>query len=198
MAARTAPRRPPKPSPRPIACAAQRREQSGRGNHPLHRALWPGAAGAPVGARPAGASAAAVPLEPLPLTAGRCRLLPLMRRPAAPPAAPTQLFFIARRGTDDVHGRHTFRGDALAAIVERAADRRFPLLALAPEATTKAAPCLLRFRRGAFEPGAPVCPVLLRYRFRHFNPGALAGHGWRPGLQRAAVLLGSCFVRPCR
>ena len=48
---------------------------------------------------------------------------------------------------------------------------RFPLLAIAPEATTKAQPCLLKFRRGAFSAGQPVCPVLLRYRYRHFNPG---------------------------
>lgn len=48
--------------------------------------------------------------------------------------------------------------------------RRFPLLAIAPEATTKAQPCLLKFRRGAFSAGQPVCPVLLRYRYRHFNP----------------------------
>lgn len=49
--------------------------------------------------------------------------------------------------------------------------RRFPLVAIAPEATTKAQPCLLKFRRGAFAMGLPVCPVLLRYRYRHFNPG---------------------------
>ena len=52
---------------------------------------------------------------------------------------------------------------------------RFPLLAIAPEATTKAQPCLLKFRRGAFSAGQPVCPVLLRYRYRHFNPGRWYG-----------------------
>lgn len=58
--------------------------------------------------------------------------------------------------------------DAFAsAVVARC---RFPLVAIAPEATTKAKPCLLRFRRGAFSVGHPVCPVLLRYRYRHFNP----------------------------
>ena len=59
---------------------------------------------------------------------------------------------------------------------------RFPLVAIAPEATTKAQPCLLTFRRGAFVAGHPVCPVLLRYRFKHFNPceqrQAEAGCGW--------------------
>lgn len=81
-----------------------------------------------------------------------------------------QLFFVERKGSGDRANRHVLRGDAVAAIAQRAADRRFPLLALAPEATTKAKPCLLRFRRGAFAPGQPVCPVLLRYRYRRFNP----------------------------
>lgn len=45
-----------------------------------------------------------------------------------------------------------------------------PLLVMAPEATTKAQQCLLKFRRGAFTSGCPVTPVLIRYRFRHFNP----------------------------
>jgi lysophosphatidylcholine acyltransferase/lyso-PAF acetyltransferase len=82
-----------------------------------------------------------------------------------------QLFFIERRGSGDRINKHVLRGDAVQAIAERAVDRRFPLLAIAPEATTKAQPCLLKFRRGAFSAGQPVCPVLLRYRYRHFNPG---------------------------
>lgn len=82
-----------------------------------------------------------------------------------------QLFFVERTGSSDRANKHVLRGDAVKAIAERAVDRRFPLLALAPEATTKAKPCLLNFRRGAFTVGRPVCPVLLRYRFRHCNPG---------------------------
>ncbi|PSC70078.1 Lysophospholipid acyltransferase LPCAT4 [Micractinium conductrix] len=82
-----------------------------------------------------------------------------------------QLFFIERKGSGDKANRHVLKGDAVHAIADRAADRKFPLLALAPEATTKAQPCLLKFRRGAFAAGQPVCPVLLKYSYRHFNPG---------------------------
>lgn len=82
-----------------------------------------------------------------------------------------QLFFVERKGSSDRANKHVLRGDAVTAIAGRAADRRFPLVAIAPEATTKAQPCLLKFRRGAFAMGLPVCPVLLRYRYRHFNPG---------------------------
>ncbi|KAL4435419.1 hypothetical protein ABPG77_006181 [Micractinium sp. CCAP 211/92] len=81
-----------------------------------------------------------------------------------------QLFFVERKGSGDKVNRHVLHGDAVAAIAQRAADRRFPLVAIAPEATTKAKPCLLKFRRGAFAAGQPVCPVLLRYRYRRFNP----------------------------
>lgn len=82
-----------------------------------------------------------------------------------------QLFFVERKGAGDQSNRHVLQGDAVDAIAERAADRRFPLVAIAPEATTKAKPCLLKFRRGAFVAGQPVCPVLLRYRYKHCNPG---------------------------
>ena len=49
--------------------------------------------------------------------------------------------------------------------------RRYPLVMMAPEATTKARRCLLRFRRGAFATGAPVAPVIITYSFKHYNPG---------------------------
>lgn len=39
--------------------------------------------------------------------------------------------------------------------------RRFPLLMIAPEGTTKNLNVLLRFSTGAFVPGRPVLPVLL-------------------------------------
>lgn len=68
--------------------------------------------------------------------------------------------------------------------------RRFPLLAIAPEATTKAQPCLLKFRRGAFSAGQPVCPVLLRYRYRHFNPGGF----WSRATQSAALRQPGCAL----
>jgi hypothetical protein len=35
--------------------------------------------------------------------------------------------------------------------------RRFPLLMIAPEGTTKSGHCLLRFSTGAFVPGASPC-----------------------------------------
>ena len=40
--------------------------------------------------------------------------------------------------------------------------RRFPLLMVAPEGTTKNLNVLLRFSTGAFVPGRPVLPVLLK------------------------------------
>lgn len=86
-------------------------------------------------------------------------------------AVALQTIFVERRGTRDRANRFTLQADPIAAIRERAADRRYPLVMMAPEATTKPRPCLLRFRRGAFSAGAPVVPVLLRYRFAHFNPG---------------------------
>jgi lysophosphatidylcholine acyltransferase/lyso-PAF acetyltransferase len=82
-----------------------------------------------------------------------------------------QFLFVERRGSGDAPNRFTLRTDPVAAIAARAADARFPLVMVAPEATTKSQRCLLRFRRGAFAPGRPVVPVLLRYSYRHFNPG---------------------------
>ena len=46
----------------------------------------------------------------------------------------------------------------------------WPNLILAPEGTCGDGKCLLRFRTGAFVPGAPVLPILLRYENRYFNP----------------------------
>lgn len=82
-----------------------------------------------------------------------------------------QFLFVERRGSRDAPNRFTLRSDPVEAIAARAADPRFPLVMVAPEATTKSRRCLLRFRRGAFAPGRPVVPVLLRYSYRHFNPG---------------------------
>ena len=36
--------------------------------------------------------------------------------------------------------------------------------------TTSNGSCVLRFRRGAFVPGASVLPVALAFPFRHFSP----------------------------
>lgn len=100
--------------------------------------------------------------------------------------------------------QHVLKGDPVAAIAARAADRAFPLLAMAPEATTKEAPCLLKFRRGAFVAGLPVCPVLLRYSFAHFNPGGreipcLRGClCWGPVCEAAvACPVRACCIGPC-
>ena len=49
-------------------------------------------------------------------------------------------------------------------------DPGWPNLILAPEGTCGDGKCLLRFRTGAFVPGAPVLPILLRYENRRFNP----------------------------
>jgi 1-acyl-sn-glycerol-3-phosphate acyltransferase len=94
--------------------------------------------------------------------------------------------FVARRGSADrAHALATpaGAGAGAAALAARAADSRFPLVAVAPEATTKAQACLLRFRSGAFEAGRSVAPVLIRYRFRRLNPRwgveNTAWHFWR-------------------
>jgi 1-acyl-sn-glycerol-3-phosphate acyltransferase len=94
--------------------------------------------------------------------------------------------FVARRGSADRAHALTApaaAGAAAAVLTARAADGRFPLVAVAPEATTKAQACLLRFRSGAFEAGRPIAPVLIRYCFRRFNPRwgveNMAWHFWR-------------------
>lgn len=51
-------------------------------------------------------------------------------------------------------------------MARRAADARFPLLAVSPEGTTKPEHCLLRFKSGAFVSGRPVLPICLDYRRR--------------------------------
>jgi len=60
-------------------------------------------------------------------------------------------------------------------MARRAADARFPLLAVSPEGTTKAAHCLLRFKSGAFVSGGAVLPLCLDYR----RGGRGAGRGGR-------------------
>lgn len=60
-------------------------------------------------------------------------------------------------------------------MARRAADARFPLLAVSPEGTTKAEHCLLRFKSGAFVSGRPVLPLCLDYRRRRSNSGTSGG-----------------------
>ena len=67
-------------------------------------------------------------------------------------------------------GHTTTRAYAASALAPDA-DPNYPLVMVAPEATTKPARCLLKFRRGAFATGRPVCPVLLNYSYKRFNPG---------------------------
>mmetsp|Transcript_1786 Transcript_1786/g.2685 ORF Transcript_1786/g.2685 Transcript_1786/m.2685 type:complete len:429 (+) Transcript_1786:213-1499(+) len=43
-------------------------------------------------------------------------------------------------------------------------------LALAPEGTCTNRTSLIQFKKGAFEPGAPVQPVLLRWEYKSFDP----------------------------
>lgn len=83
-----------------------------------------------------------------------------------------QFIFIKRKDTHDKHNKYTFNGkDTVQCISQRASDPRYPLLMIAPEATTKALPCILKFKNGAFVPKRPVVAVLLRYSYAHFNPG---------------------------
>lgn len=86
-------------------------------------------------------------------------------------AVALQFLFIARKGTMDHVNQYTVRSDPQTAVVTRACDSGYPLIALAPEATTKPKECLLKFRKGAFVPGEPVSPILFRYPCRHFHPG---------------------------
>lgn len=65
-------------------------------------------------------------------------------------------------------------GGAAAAMARRAADARFPLLAVSPEATTKPEHCLLRFKSGAFVSGRPVLPICLDYRRNSARRGGKA------------------------
>ena len=70
-------------------------------------------------------------------------------------------------------------------MARRAADARFPLLAVSPEGTTKAEHCLLRFKSGAFVSGRPVLPICLDYRKR--GRGSGKGRGRRREGGKAAA-----------
>ena len=62
-------------------------------------------------------------------------------------------------------------GGVTAAIQARVrGDPAWPNLILAPEGTCGDGKCLLRFRTGAFVPGAPILPILFKYENRFFNP----------------------------
>lgn len=69
----------------------------------------------------------------------------------------------------NARGGSKSRGVA-AAISARVADPRWPMVVVAPEGTCGDGRCVLRFRSGAFVPGAPVLPVVLQYESAHFNP----------------------------
>eukprot|EP00887_Chlorella_sp_A99_P002956 scaffold24.g2956.t1 len=88
-------------------------------------------------------------------------------------AVAMQNVFVKRRGSRDPSLKTVLKNDddPVEVIATRAADERYPLVMIAPEGTTKDAPCLLKFQRGAFAAGRPVCPVLVRYHYKHFNPG---------------------------
>lgn len=87
--------------------------------------------------------------------------------------------FVERKGMDrqatEGSGRQriaqSVSSGGAALVAARAPDPRYPLVMIAPEGTTKAASCLLRFSSGSFVSGAPVTPILLRYTARHFHPG---------------------------
>jgi 1-acyl-sn-glycerol-3-phosphate acyltransferase len=46
----------------------------------------------------------------------------------------------------------------------------WPRICLFPEGTTTNTGCVIKFKTGAFRPGAPVQPMVIRYKFRHFHP----------------------------
>ena len=80
-----------------------------------------------------------------------------------------------------------------ARIAARVADPRWPMVILAPEGTCGDGRCMLRFRTGAFVPGAPVLPVLLSYENARCNPAwtnhaSVAWHFVRCGTQVSKVL----------
>lgn len=83
-----------------------------------------------------------------------------------------QFVFVARRGTNDPKNVHVVPAgtDVSALILQRSKDDGFPPLMIAPEATTKSRPCLLKFKNGVFKTGLPVLPVVLKYKGRHFVP----------------------------
>lgn len=83
-----------------------------------------------------------------------------------------QFLFVERKHSTDRINEFTVQEDPVEALMERSKDGRYPLVALAPEATTKSRPCLLRFRKGAFSLGQPILPVVFDYRENtHFYPG---------------------------
>lgn len=87
-----------------------------------------------------------------------------------------QFMFIARKGSADRLNKYTLKMDAQQAVVDRCWRKEYPLLAMAPEATTKPGECLLKFRKGAFVPGRAVSPVLFKYDCKHFHVGWGAVH----------------------
>lgn len=87
-----------------------------------------------------------------------------------------QFMFIARKGSADKLNKYTLKVDAQRAVLDRCWRKEYPLLAMAPEATTKPGECLLRFRKGAFVPGRAVSPVLFKYDCEHFHVGWGAVH----------------------
>jgi lysophosphatidylcholine acyltransferase/lyso-PAF acetyltransferase len=87
-----------------------------------------------------------------------------------------QFMFIARKGSADKMNKYTVKMDAQQAVLDRCWRKEYPLLAMAPEATTKPGECLLKFRKGAFVPGRAVSPVLFKYDCKHFHVGWGAVH----------------------
>ena len=84
-----------------------------------------------------------------------------------------QFLFVSRKGIGDPSNAYALASgvDICEIIKERSKDPRYPPFMIAPEATTKSKPCLLKFRQGVFKTGLPVLPVLLKYKCRNFNPG---------------------------
>ncbi len=84
--------------------------------------------------------------------------------------------FVERKGMDEGSQRRSAtstasQGGGAALVAKRVADPRYPLVMIAPEGTTKAVDCVLRFSTGAFVSGAPVTLLLLKYHAKHCHPG---------------------------
>ncbi|KAG5490313.1 hypothetical protein JKF63_00433 [Porcisia hertigi] len=68
------------------------------------------------------------------------------------------------------------RGQAMAAILQRAGDPTAPQLMIFPEGTTGNQNALFMFKKGVFEAAVPVQMVCITFPYKHFNP-AWTGRG---------------------
>eukprot|EP00276_Gloeochaete_wittrockiana_P000218 CAMPEP_0184671062 /NCGR_PEP_ID=MMETSP0308-20130426/85266_1 /TAXON_ID=38269 /ORGANISM="Gloeochaete witrockiana, Strain SAG 46.84" /LENGTH=514 /DNA_ID=CAMNT_0027118109 /DNA_START=71 /DNA_END=1612 /DNA_ORIENTATION=- len=72
----------------------------------------------------------------------------------------------------------TSRQEASEEIKRRCISERgkWPTLVIFPEGCTSNGECLLSFKRGAFNPGAPIQPVVVEYPYKFFHPSWIDGY----------------------